>query len=427
MTEKMLSSLPKDAYQDPLYPHVQYLVNNIKKHITNLTPKRRFKRSIDWLGSAWKWLAGSPDKQDMTIVEDHINNVLRNNNQQVIINQNFNNKINEVIRDFNKINKASKSSIEDAIFNLQHMEEDLKNIIFAIHWSKQDIINPQLLNQNEMELVLKNTDYNQLPYTILEETLNFASIKIAADAENVIYIVSLPVTNAKKFEVLAIRNNKRQNPAIALSFNTILYNNENIYGVKNQCKTIGRIQMCERKDLIDITNSECIPNIIKGKLATCNKIPKSSTTVIEELDDGILLLNNFKGKINGSCGQHDLNGTYILKYNNCSIELDDQWYITTEIKITAVPQIYQTNWKIRNNQYQPSLEEIHELHLNNTQIISAIDVHRYANSSSIIILILILITVYIIVRSKKRKVKFVEIKERKAMKENEQVQEGLNI
>lgn len=418
LANKIISDLPKDAFQDPLFPHIQYSNNNIKKYLTNLRPKKRFRRSIDWLGSAWKWIAGTPDKHDMTIVEEHINNVLKNTNQQVIINQNIGDKINEVIRDFNKINKSLKSTVEDAVFNLQHIEEDLKNIVYAIHWSKQDIINPQLLNQQEMELIFKKTNNNQLSYAMIEETLNFASIKIAADIENVIYIVNLPLTGSSNFEVLTLRNNKRQNPAIELPFNTILYNHEFIYGITQPCKLISRTHLCNNKNLRDITNSTCIPKIIRGQTATCKKLARSSSTVIEELDEGIIFLNNFQGKIKGSCGENNLNGTFIIKYNNCSIEINDQWYSSQETKITAVPQIYQTNWQHNLNQSELSLDELQELHLNNTQIIELIKVHAHANSFSLSLLFVILLIIFIVTKIKKHMITKEEKIKNKEDKEN---------
>jgi len=54
--------------------------------ITRMTSARRAPRSIDWLGSAWKWVAGSPDASDWNTILQSQSNVIQNSNQQIQIN-----------------------------------------------------------------------------------------------------------------------------------------------------------------------------------------------------------------------------------------------------------------------------------------------------------------------------------------------------
>ncbi|KAI8117681.1 hypothetical protein CVS40_10492 [Lucilia cuprina] len=47
----------------------------------------RHKRSIDWVSSAWKWIAGNPDATDWnTILESH-QKLIENNEQQYVVNK----------------------------------------------------------------------------------------------------------------------------------------------------------------------------------------------------------------------------------------------------------------------------------------------------------------------------------------------------
>lgn len=170
--------------KDLIYTHIIFLVNKTKNYITNLKYKTRIIRSLDWIGTGWKWVAGTPDHHDMQIVENHVNEVLTNNNLQVVINQDMANKINEVVQKQNDIiKKGSKSDNQqnaDIYFKVQHIEQELRDIIYAIHWSKTDTINPQLLSQEEKQNILEKIKFNNFPYSSIEEALNFASIKIAA-------------------------------------------------------------------------------------------------------------------------------------------------------------------------------------------------------------------------------------------------------
>ena len=70
----------------PMFPFLSYEIQQIQTHLNRLSPNPRNKRSIELIGSAWKWIAGTPDKHDFQIINEKINNVISNNNQQRIIN-----------------------------------------------------------------------------------------------------------------------------------------------------------------------------------------------------------------------------------------------------------------------------------------------------------------------------------------------------
>ena len=103
----------KNVEKELIFPHVQFLIDKINNKILNLKVKKpKNKRSINWIGSAWKWVAGSPDHQDMEIIENHINNTLINNNKQVIINLQFSNELNQIIKTFNNLIKKGGNIVE---------------------------------------------------------------------------------------------------------------------------------------------------------------------------------------------------------------------------------------------------------------------------------------------------------------------------
>lgn len=82
--------------------YLQHEVKQAKNLLYQLKPKT--KRSLDFIDSAWKWLAGSPDHDDVVTLREKTNNVLSNNNQQVVINNLFENKINNITRIINQVN-----------------------------------------------------------------------------------------------------------------------------------------------------------------------------------------------------------------------------------------------------------------------------------------------------------------------------------
>lgn len=89
--------------------HLSYELKQIQEFIRNLKP-RKIKRSLDFIGSTWKWIAGNPDHEDFLTIKAKINNVLENSNKQVIINQIYNDRINNITRITNEIQKMIKEN-----------------------------------------------------------------------------------------------------------------------------------------------------------------------------------------------------------------------------------------------------------------------------------------------------------------------------
>lgn len=182
-------------------------------------------------------------------------------------------------------------------------------------------------------------------------------------------------------------------PIVDLMFTKIFHHSKEVYGVKENCKLINNIELCGNNQLVDITNTSCIPKIIKGINATCSSTQHSSPN-IEEIEEGVLLINNLKANITGNCNTPhlQLNGTYIIKYHNCTLGMNDLFYKSTGVLLSgAVPQYYQTNWKDNSEYRKISMEYLHELHLNNTKTIKLIDIQTSINTYSSYVVYFIII------------------------------------
>lgn len=63
------------TYNHPLRPFIRQQINDINGILNRLSPSRK-QRSIDFIGSAWKWIAGTPDSHDFEVLEQKIGNIL---------------------------------------------------------------------------------------------------------------------------------------------------------------------------------------------------------------------------------------------------------------------------------------------------------------------------------------------------------------
>ena len=119
MLKRLNNTLRTDVSQEnPLYPFLEQELIGIDTELMQLrinSRSKRARRSIDQIGTVWKWLARTPDHQDFEIARDKINNVLINNVRQIIINNIINEKFNEVTRNTNKIIKIYEEISPDNV------------------------------------------------------------------------------------------------------------------------------------------------------------------------------------------------------------------------------------------------------------------------------------------------------------------------
>lgn len=400
----------KIATNHPFYPILTTELSQIKNYINQLNIKKNLKnkRSIDIIGTAWKWIAGSPDHHDYNILVDKVNTVLGNNNDQVLINKLTRQRINEITNITNEILKLFKSykNVYNEIafklkFKLELIKEELLNVAYAIHWAKANIINSFILSNNEIMVTEQIMKKNDIPYINIDEALEFAEIKIATDSKSLIYIVSLPTVYSNNCERILLKAVKKGNKIIKLNFNSILSCNNKIYGIKNSCKNYNKLSICSTKNLLEITNSICIPNLLQSQTANCTEINNQHFPSVEEITPGLLFLNQYNGPITIDNKTLNLKGTYILRYRNSTIQADGTTFSLKEFTSSnALPAILQLASTPSKNEEILSLEMLKQLHLNDSTHIKLLDRQNKINLSinigltSVIVLTVIAIAIY---------------------------------
>lgn len=389
--------------------YLQHEVSQTKDLLHNLRP--RTKRSIDILGTAWKWLAGTPDHDDFMTLHAKTNNVLKNNNQQVIINNVFQDKINNVTRIMNHIKnfvETNEKYKDELVLSLQYklklIKEELTNINYAVHWAKNGIINTLLISHKENELVTNIFDNEKFPYNSPEEAFDFATVKVATNSRFFIYIVNIPRTTKELYFKYLLKPIKKQNKIIEIPLNIIT--NEpftEIYEILNQnCQQINELAICNRNKVNRINNT-CVNNILRSVDSECNIVNGQHIPMVEEIDAGILLLNDFTGIIYKDEISQRLNGTFLIKFSNCTISVNDQKYTSMEkTNIQAVPAYFQPNPRERQYKEILSLEMMKEIHINNTKQIQFLaeegntnQIISYSTTSIVLVLAISISTILI--------------------------------
>ncbi|CAD7087867.1 unnamed protein product [Hermetia illucens] len=120
--------------------------------------------------------------------------------------------------------------------------------------------------------------------------------------------------------------------------------------------------------LLDITNSSCVPNILRSLDSICNKISSQHIPTVEQIAPDMILANDFNGTINIEGAAQKLKVTFVIKFNNATIEVNSQTFISREVtSFEALPAILQLTPREKQYRELLSLEMMKELNINNTK------------------------------------------------------------
>lgn len=399
---------------NPILPFLHYELSQTQLALNKLKLKEKNKRSIDFLGTIWKWIAGSPDHQDLRIINGNLDELSDNNNKQIIINRNVFEAINNLteraniilknVRDSELIQNALAISVKE---KLKILKEELINIEHAINWSKVGILNSFILSEKEVKMLEEKIESNNVEYINIEEALEFAETKIASSIEKIIFIVSLPITNKETCESKLIKPVKKNNVVFKIKYNEILKCNETIVAITKKCKTFNDLKICYKNDVLDITNSKCLPNLLKGRKSYCPTTSGFHIPEIESVIPGLVMLNEFNGTIQVNEEQINLTGTYLIQYRNTSLKIADQEYSFTEtVQFKPLPAIIRAP-SINSYEEILSLEMIKDLEIRNRNKIANVDLSSKINLTfnTGIIVILIILIILLLVRLRKNKLR----------------------
>lgn len=377
----ILKQIPKT---NPFFPIINHELDQIKNIIKNLKFSRS-KRSLDFIGTGWKWIAGSPDHDDFTILRNKLNNVIENNNDQITINEEYSKRINMLTNVTNDIiNTIKKDSTIEYQFNaillfkIKLIKEELTNIIYAIELAKENIVNSNIMSKNEINIILDKMDKEIIPYTNIEQAIKFADVKIASNLNNLLYIVNIPKTKKEIYEKIIVIPMKKNNGLVSkISYRNILRNKKNIYGIINKCKKIEEISICKQTDLQYLSNDKCVVGLLENKNALCNSTNSQHIAQVEELSQGLVILNQFNGTIEANNYSQALSGNYIVKFVNETIRINNQQYIAQEVvNIQAFPPTLHPNYTDLSVEEVLSLELMKDLHTKNLQHLNKIQIEK---------------------------------------------------
>lgn len=152
--------------------------------------ERHRSRRWDLLGTTWKWLAGSPDAEDLRIINSTMNGLISQNNLQFSINHRINKRISDITNSINRIISSMKTnelvneiSAIITIINIDTINKVLEDIQDAIILAKTSIIANRVLSIQEIWFIKSLLQNQGVEIDIPDEALQHVTPKFAVSQQ----------------------------------------------------------------------------------------------------------------------------------------------------------------------------------------------------------------------------------------------------
>lgn len=367
------------------------------KSFFNTLKLNRNKRSIDMLGSAIKFITGNLDAEDLTIINENLdeirksgNSLVKQNNRQIKINSKFENRINIINNEIKNQQNSLRSILnkEDliiteyqklsVIFQMDTFLETLKSIEYAIMLAKMNIISKFVLTPKEIGIIAQEIRKQGLEVHSLDDASAYLTTTVLCKGSTIIISVNIPQLLAVTYQKVNLEPLPLSNHTAKFTYQTVFINKDQILAVTSRCQESQKVTICERKQLRDISQNACEARILRGRLGTCDLIenpPKSETRTIAP---GTLLVLTVQQdvSINGTCGigKEKLNGIHIITFHNCSLLVGNELFENHELQFHQPIILPLEPTKIQPQQIEKfiNLTELHEINLKNRQYLETL-------------------------------------------------------
>lgn len=408
---KLIHLIDLEQLETELYKIREHTINDLKESylyhtltheivqaftaLSTLTSKYRKVRSINWIGSAWKFVAGNPDHDDLTMIENNLNSLITNNNDQVIVNKQLQSRINNLttisnmltnsIKKDNNFNNEIATSLQNQV---RLIKEEIVNIKYAIQWAKINVINTLLLNEFELNEVNKIFQKNNITSLSIEEMLEFVDVSVLHNKTAIIYIIKIPELDPTTYQDMLIKPVIKNNSIVHLETNEIFIAQKEIINVPKNCKISNYLKICKKESTVNLKQTKCIAKLIEGKEALCDFSNAEHIQEIEEIDGSLILLNNYTGNLIHNNITYNLKGTYLVHFWNDTVQINSKQFNNKEKSILkpGTPIIQMSPIEVERLKIL-SLESLEALNIKNTKHLNNITTHSTINRIAILCLL----------------------------------------
>ncbi|EDW89899.2 uncharacterized protein Dyak_GE12971 [Drosophila yakuba] len=207
--EPLIQEAQREAVQltDPrIAVLVAHYLEESQEGLSRLMGTQRGRRSLDWIGSASKWIAGSPDASDWDAILQAQESVVKSADQQLRINAGLFDASHESLRQLNEVTARVNAIDGDlhAATTLLHkaliIDSQVGKLTQACQLAKTGIVNSRLLDHEEVQSIL--TEVSNLLYQNAVKALEFSRPSVLTNGTALLYILAMPKVAPKDYRLL---------------------------------------------------------------------------------------------------------------------------------------------------------------------------------------------------------------------------------
>ena len=168
--------------------------------------------------------------------------------------------------------------------------------------AKLQLTNSRMLSLDEIEYIGQIFIKQGIDTAFLDEALGFATTTIGTNGDIILYIINIPHLSNETYQHLKIEPIVANSKRIRLDGNEYLYGNGKLFLKHNHCKQLSNWSLCNLSDLKDVTEDDCIFNIITGRNSECSYEQILHHEIVTEMSQTTLLLNEVNDTLWNTCG-----------------------------------------------------------------------------------------------------------------------------
>lgn len=420
-------------------------MQRILESFYRLKPFKRHRRGLfNPLGTVIKSITGNLDNNDIEDIQkilsetqEKTNNLISNNERQISINTELQNKINSVIEHVNvqqiqvlkeimnlrnQINQQAslifRQVFHKLLFNLDVLEKQLNDIFESVQMSRVGILPKAILSENETNFILEILENQDVDIITIDQIYEYLEVHTLHNKSSIIFVTKIPIFLPGKFRYVLIENIPKNGKIVVLNFKIAISGKNAIFGSKIDCQITEQYRICRRKDLTDLSDDRCIANALQGSEAACNFKESRNITEITQVDTHTIIIKNAVHPItvnSNTCdlGIRQITGTIMITFEKCSITVNNSHYNSEPTidhhELSLIPMI---GIKVQESTFtkEYDLQQLNTLHIINRNNVVQLQNHQrtfqHVSIGSFILLLstLIILAVWFKQMSKRNKI-----------------------
>jgi len=302
-TKKLSASFPQSHMRKLLDVDTDHLVNLLSV----LKIHHRIARSLDFLGTALKVVAGTPDASDFLKIKMTEAQLVDSNSRQININSETQIQINKLTDTVNRIIKARNNDLVDTphlyealLARNRMLATEIQNLILTITLAKANIVNPTILNHADLSSLIEQN-------TPIVSLLEASKIRVLQSDSIIHILIAYPRVKVKCKKVLVYPVSHYQT-ILRLDEDTLAECEEDTFSV-TECVETTHDTFCERS-----RRDTCARSLHAGNTAQCHT-QSNHLRAVMPIDDGIVIINEATARVSTDGGPEVLvKGTHLITF-----------------------------------------------------------------------------------------------------------------